>query len=53
MDHLPYFAVPRYVEFRDALPRNAVGRVMKYELRAEGVTAATWDRVAAGVVVRR
>jgi carnitine-CoA ligase len=53
MDHLPYFAVPRYIEYRPMLPRNAVGRVMKYELRAEGVTTATWDRVAAGVAVRR
>lgn len=53
MDHLPYFAVPRYVEFRTVLPRNAVGRVMKFELRDEGVTAATWDRTAAGIVVQR
>jgi crotonobetaine/carnitine-CoA ligase len=48
-DRVPYFAIPRFVEFRDDLPRNPVGRVLKYELRAEGVTAATWDREAAGV----
>ena len=35
----PYFAIPRYIEFRDDLPRNPVGRVLKYELRDEGVTA--------------
>jgi len=48
-ERVPYFAIPRYVEFRDDLPRNPVGRILKYELRAEGVTDATWDREAAGV----
>ncbi|MEZ5169382.1 MAG: AMP-binding protein [Acidimicrobiia bacterium] len=47
-ERLPYFAVPRYVEFRAELPRNPVGRVLKYTLRDEGVTAATWDRESAG-----
>jgi crotonobetaine/carnitine-CoA ligase len=40
---LPYFALPRYVEFRDELPRSPVGRVLKRVLRDEGVTATTWD----------
>jgi crotonobetaine/carnitine-CoA ligase len=44
IERLPRFAVPRYIEFRDALPRTPTGRVKKYELRAEGVTDATWDR---------
>jgi crotonobetaine/carnitine-CoA ligase len=44
IDNLPYFAVPRFVEFRSELPKNPVGRVLKYQLREEGVTAATWDR---------
>ena len=52
-ERVPFFAIPRYVEFRDDLPRNPVGRVLKYELRAEGVTPATWDREAAGVVFER
>ena len=43
-ERLPYFAVPRYVEFRAELPKNPVGRVLKYRLREEGRTAATWDR---------
>ena len=42
-DNLPYFAVPRFVEFRPKLPRNPVGRVLKYTLRDEGVTESTWD----------
>jgi crotonobetaine/carnitine-CoA ligase len=48
VDRVPYFALPRYVEFRDDLPRNPVGRVLKYELREDGVTSGTWDREAAG-----
>lgn len=52
-DRVPYFAIPRYIEFRLDLPRNPVGRVLKYQLRDEGVTAATWDREAAGVTFDR
>ena len=47
-DKVPYFAVPRYIEFREDLPRNPVGRVLKYQLRDEGCTEATWDREEAG-----
>lgn len=43
VDRLPYFAVPRYIEFRSDLPRNATGKVLKHQLRSEGVTDATWD----------
>jgi crotonobetaine/carnitine-CoA ligase len=53
VDRLPYFAVPRYIEFRSDLPRNPVGRVLKYLLRDEGCTPATWDREAAGFLVER
>ena len=44
IDRLPYFAVPRYIEFRTELPKNPVGRVLKYVLRDEGATPRTWDR---------
>jgi len=43
VDQVPYFAVPRYIEFRDVLPRSELGRVRKVELRAQGRTPATWD----------
>ena len=46
VEHLPRFAVPRYVEFVDALPKNQVARVLKHQLRDQGVTDATWDRDA-------
>jgi carnitine-CoA ligase len=44
IDKVPYFAVPRYIEFRADLPRNPTGKVMKFQLRAEGCTPTTWDR---------
>ena len=50
---LAHFAVPRYVRFMDALPRNHAERVQKFELRAAGVTPDTWDRDAHGYKVRR
>ncbi len=50
---LPYFALPRYIEFRDDLPRSPVGRVLKRELRQEGVTPNTWDLEAAGIEYER
>ncbi len=50
---VPYFAIPRYIEFRADLPRNPVGRVLKYQLRDEGVTATTWDREVAGIEFER
>jgi crotonobetaine/carnitine-CoA ligase len=43
LDKLPYFAVPRYIEFRAELPRNATGKVLKHQLRDEGATSVTWD----------
>lgn len=42
-DSVPYYALPRYIEFRDSLPKNPQGRVLKYQLRDEGKTADTWD----------
>lgn len=50
---MPYFMVPRYVRLLDELPKTPSAKVMKAELRAEGVTGDTWDREAAGMRVRR
>ena len=43
---LPYFAVPRYLEFVRELPSTESGKVQKYKLRERGVTERTWDREA-------
>jgi crotonobetaine/carnitine-CoA ligase len=40
---LASFAVPRFIEFVDALPTTENGKVQKYKLRDRGVTARTWD----------
>jgi crotonobetaine/carnitine-CoA ligase len=53
IDNLPYFAVPRYIEFRGDLPRNPVGRVLKYQLRDEGCTDKTWDREKSGLELKK
>ncbi len=41
---LPYFAVPRYLDFAAELPATESGKVQKYRLIERGVTVATWDR---------
>ncbi len=53
IDQLPYFALPRYIEFRAELPRSPVGRVLKRELREEGVTPSTWDVETSGITYER
>ncbi len=53
IERLPFFAVPRFIAFVPELPRNASGRVLKFELRQKGVTATTWDRAKSGIVVRK
>lgn len=50
---LPYYAIPRYVELMDELPRNPVNRVQKFILRERGVTPETWDFEELGLVVER
>jgi carnitine-CoA ligase len=41
------------VEFLDALPKTATGKLQKEELRRRGASGDAWDREAAGYVVRR
>ncbi len=50
---LPYFALPRFIDFVADLPRTENGKVRKYELRDRGVGASTWDRDASGYQVKR
>ncbi|MBV6274382.1 ATP-dependent acyl-CoA ligase [Alcaligenaceae bacterium CGII-47] len=41
---LQYFAVPRYIDIVDDLPRTENGKIQKYKLRERGVTATTWEQ---------
>lgn len=48
-----HFMVPRFVRIRESLPKTATHKIQKAELRQEGITVDTWDRDAAGIVVKR
>jgi crotonobetaine/carnitine-CoA ligase len=50
---LAYYAVPRFIEFVDALPKTGTQKIQKNVLKQRGRTAATWDREAAGVAIAR
>jgi carnitine-CoA ligase len=52
MDRMPYYSVPRYVSFVEDLPKTPTAKVRKTVLRDAGIDGA-WDRVSAGIVVRR
>jgi crotonobetaine/carnitine-CoA ligase len=53
IDQLPYFALPRYIEFRAELPRSPVGRVLKRELRDEPIGPAVFDAESSGITYER
>jgi crotonobetaine/carnitine-CoA ligase len=50
---LPYFAVPRFVRVVDSIPKTETNKQRKFPFRDAGVTPDTWDRVAAGIVLKR
>ena len=50
---LPYFAVPRYLEYIAELPKTPTGKVLKRTLRAAETSTAQWDREEAGWTVKR
>lgn len=53
IDQLPYFALPRYIEFRHELPRSPVGRVLKRELRDEPIGPGVFDAETSGITYER
>ena len=52
-ERIPYFMVPRYIRFVEALPKTPTERVQKVKLREEGIPAGTFDREAAGITIAR
>ena len=50
---MAHYMVPRYVRVEAALPKTPTNKIQKVELRREGVTPSTWDREAAGIVLKR
>jgi crotonobetaine/carnitine-CoA ligase len=50
---MPHFMVPRYYRSMPSLPRTPTNKVRKVAVRDEGITQDTWDREAAGLVLKR
>lgn len=50
---MPYFAVPRFIEFVDEIPKTPSSKIQKNKLRERGLTGTTWDRESVGYKVRR
>ncbi len=50
---MAYFAIPRYIAFRESLPKTPSERVEKFKLKDEGITADCWDREKAGITLQR
>jgi crotonobetaine/carnitine-CoA ligase len=50
---MPYFAVPRYLDFRTDVPTTENGKIMKYKLREAGITSTTWDLEESGYRLKR
>jgi crotonobetaine/carnitine-CoA ligase len=51
-ERLPYFAVPRYLELRERLPKTPTEKVIKHELR-DSAGGRLFDRGPAGLRARR
>lgn len=45
---LPKYCVPRYIEFRAALPKTETNKIRKNVLRDDGIGPSTWDRLKQG-----
>lgn len=52
-ERMAHFAVPRYLDFVQDLPKTPTNRIEKYRLRQVGITDNTWDREKAGVAIHR
>ena len=52
-ERMPYFAIPRYVEFVESLPKTPNEKIQKSKLREAGITTHTWDREKAGYKIKK
>ena len=44
LEHLPHHKAPKKFRFADELPRNASGKILKYQLRELHISEYTWFR---------
>jgi crotonobetaine/carnitine-CoA ligase len=49
---MAHFMIPRYIRILDELPKTPTTKIQKSLLRDDGITADTWDREEAGIIVR-
>jgi len=52
-ERLPRFAMPRYIEFLEQLPKTPTERIEKYKLKEKGISANAWDRVKEGYKLKK
>jgi crotonobetaine/carnitine-CoA ligase len=50
---MPYFAVPRYIEFLSEIPKTPSAKIQKNKIRDRGLGPSSWDRESVGYKVRR
>jgi len=50
---MAHYAVPRYVDLVDEIPKTGTQRVQYEALRKRGITASSWDREKVGYQVRK
>ncbi len=52
-ERMPYFMIPRFVEFYTDFPKTPTERVQKHILKSAGVTSDTWDLIESGYKIKR
>jgi len=50
---MPHYMLPRYIRLMQELPKTPTGKILKDDLRKQGITEDTWDREAHGVHIKR
>lgn len=50
---MPFFMLPRYIEFVEDMPRTPSAKIEKYKLVEAGLSAEAWDREKAGYRIER
>ena len=53
IDRSAHFMVPRYIRVLVDLPKTPSLKVLKHQLRSEGITDDTWDREAHNISIKR
>jgi crotonobetaine/carnitine-CoA ligase len=52
-ERMAHFMVPRYIRIVEQLPKTPTNKIQKHLLRKTGVDNQTWDREAAGILLKK